>query len=191
MDIISDLTDHFWSYIVFISVAGALGGVGNILMSGEFQPWRKVVNQQSKTIHYNIGSLKEPFVGAIGGILTTLLFIESGTGQYLLYLSMLTGFGSSAFLKRYIDHKTNQIIEESNIKIEGENIQSYHLKDEHSTTPVVKGVMSPPPVYLTEEEVDRLTLLQCNLAESIGPREAKVFQSEINALLNNGKQRSL
>lgn len=190
MDIIPDLTDHFWNYIVFISVAGALGGVGNILISGEFQPWRKVVNQQSKTTHYSIGSLKEPFVGAIGGILTTLLFIESGTGQYLLYLSMLTGFGSSAFLKRYIDQKTNQIIEESNVIIQGENIQPYHLSDENSI-PVVKGMMSQPPVYLTEEEVNRLTTLRCNLAESIGPREAKVFQSEIKVLLHHGKQRAL
>ncbi|WP_347552416.1 hypothetical protein ABFG93_08795 [Pseudalkalibacillus hwajinpoensis] len=188
----TELMTDFWRYVLFVAAAGALGGIGNILISGEFQPWRKVVNRESHTVHYSIGSVKEPFVGAIGGVLTTLLFVETASAQYLLYISMLTGFGSSAFLKRYIDQKTDQIIEQSNTKLEGENIQSYQVNDEGSGDKVsmVKGVMSPSPAYLTEEEQKRLADLQSSLGEAIGPKEAKVYQCEINALINRGKQRS-
>ena len=190
MDILNDLTNHFWSYILFITVAGALGGVGSVLIAGEFQPFRKVINQQNNTVHYSLGSLKEPFIGGIGGILTTLLFIETASGQYLLYLALLTGFGSSAYLKRYIDQKTDQIIEQSHMIIQAENIQSLQLMDGSVGSTVVKGAMSPSPVYLTDEELKRLAALQSSLGEAIGPKEAKYYQCEINTLLNQGKQRS-
>ncbi|MFP3361057.1 hypothetical protein R0K17_27495, partial [Planococcus sp. SIMBA_143] len=84
----------------------------------------------------------EPFVGAIGGILTTLLFIETASAQYLLYLALLTGFGSSAFLKRYVDQKTDQIIDQNNSAIQNENIQMYAVKNEADGSKV-KGIMSP------------------------------------------------
>ncbi len=187
MDILNDLTNHFWSYILFITVAGASGGIGSVLIAGEFQPFRKVINQQNNTVHYSIGSLKEPLVGGLGGILTTLLFIDTASGQYLLYLALLTGFGSSAFLKRYVDQKTDQIIEQSHMRMQDENIQSFHLLDGSTA---VKGAMSPSPVYLTDEEMKRLSALQSSLSEANGPKEAKYYQCEINTLLNQGKQRS-
>ncbi|MCA0173497.1 hypothetical protein [Bacillus sp. RAR_GA_16] len=189
MDILSDLHNHFWSYLLFITLAGALGGVGNILISGEFQRFRKIVNHHNQTVYYSIGSIKEPFVGAIGGILTTLLFIETASGQYLLYLALLTGFGSSAFLKRYVEQKTDQIIHENNSVLQNENIQTYVMKNETDGS-MVKGIMSPPPVYLTEAEMERLTKLQSKVGEAVGPKEAKLYQCEINSLLIQGKQRS-
>ncbi|MGG1685609.1 hypothetical protein [Pseudalkalibacillus sp. NRS-1564] len=189
MDFLSDLSDHFWLYLLSITLAGALGGIGNILISGEFQRFRKVVNQQNNAVYYNIGSIKEPLVGGIGGILTTLLFIETASGQYLLYLALLTGFGSSAFLKRYIEQKTDHIVEQNNKLIQSENIQTYHYESETNGS-VVKGIMSPSPVYLTQSEIERLTILQAKVGEAIGPKEAKVYQCEINSLLSLGKQRS-
>ncbi|MGA9288389.1 MAG: hypothetical protein WBV93_08530 [Anaerobacillus sp.] len=190
MDILSDLTNQFWNYILFITGAGALGGIGSVLIAGEFQPFRKVINYQNNTVHYNIGSLKEPLVGGLGGILTTLLFIDTASGQYLLYLALLTGFGSSAFLKRYVDQKTDQIIEQSHMRIQDENIQSFQSIEGSVGGTVVKGAMSPSPVYLTDEEMKRLFTLQSSLSEAIGPKEAKYYKCEINTLLNQGKQRS-
>jgi uncharacterized membrane protein len=189
LDILSHLNDHFWTYLLFITVAGAVGGVGNILISGEFQRFRKVINYENQTVYYSLGSIKEPFVGAIGGILTTLLFIETASAQYLLYLALLTGFGSSAFLKRYVDQKTDQIIDQNISAIQNENIQMYAAKNEADGSKV-KGIMSPSPVYLTEEEMERLTKLQAKVGEAVGPKEAKLYQCEVNSLLSQGKQRS-
>lgn len=38
--------------------------------------------------------------------------------------------------------------------------------------------------------MERLTKLQAKVGEAVGPKEAKLYQCEINSLLSQGKQRS-
>lgn len=183
----------FWTYVLFVVSAGVLGGIGNILMSGEFRLWRKVKSADSEGYYYSIGSLKEPFIGGIGALLTTLMFFETYKNvENLLYISILTGFGSSAFLKRYIDAKIDTIQEQSTSLLQTENLQYYEEQGSTGDT-AVKGVMTtngPLPVYLTKEEMDRLMTLQSRLGDAISHKEAKVYQFEMKSLINKGKQRA-
>lgn len=191
------LTFHFpdfWTYVVFVVGAGIIGGIGNILLSGEFRLWRKVVNKENRSVHYSIGSIKEPFIGGIGGLLVTLILLKfEKPAAELLYIAMLTGFGSSAFLKGYIDSKIDTIQEQSSTLLQTENLQQLDEDEKSSSDGVVKGVMTtqgPLPVYLTKEEMQRLLTLQSRLGEAISQKEAKVYQFEIKTLISRGKQRA-
>ncbi|WP_270182404.1 hypothetical protein [Alkalihalobacillus sp. CinArs1] len=183
----------FWTYVLFVVSAGVLGGLGNILLSGEFRLWRKV-KSEGQGVYYSIGSLKEPLIGGIGALLMTLMFFETYKNvENLLYISILTGFGSSAFLKRYIDSKINAIQEQSTALLQTENLQYYDEEVKNTGDTAVKGVMTtngPLPVYLTKDEMQRLMDLQSRVGDAISHKEAKVCQFEMKALINKGKQRA-
>ncbi|WP_377891478.1 hypothetical protein [Alkalihalobacillus sp. R86527] len=183
----------FWTYVLFVVSAGVLGGLGNILLSGEFRLWRKVKSEDHQGVYYSIGSLKEPLIGGIGALLVTLMFFETYKNvENVLYLSILTGFGSSAFLKRYIDGKIDLIQQQSTALLQTENLQYYEESNSTGDTGV-KGIMTtngPLPVYLTKDEMQRLLALQSRLGDAISHKEAKVYQFEMKALINRGKQRA-
>ncbi|MCA0989225.1 hypothetical protein [Guptibacillus algicola] len=151
-------------------------------------------SEDHKGVYYSIGSLKEPLIGGIGALLVTLMFFETYKNvENVLYISILTGFGSSAFLKRYIDSKIDLIQQQSTALLQMENLQYFNEESESTEETAVKGVMTtngPLPVYLTKDEMQRLLALQSRLGDAISHKEAKVYQFEMKALINRGKQRA-
>ena len=100
--------------IIFILISGFLGfvgGLGSILLSG-YTPshW---IEKDGKKVKYVFGSIKEPFIGFLGGILIPLTLESQVSDTILIYTSLLAGFGSSNLLQQYIAKKTKEIVNTS------------------------------------------------------------------------------
>lgn len=115
--------EAFALFIFLHGIAGLLGGLGSILLAGEFIKSRWIIDEDGKKVKKVYGSIKEPFVGFLGGILVALPLAGDTSIPILLALSLLTGFGSSKFLKQYIDKKTNEVLTSSTADLSGLQIQ--------------------------------------------------------------------
>ena len=127
-------TQSFAMFIALHGIAGMLGGIGSILLAGEYVKSRWVLDEDGKKVKMVFGSIKEPFVGLLGGVLVALPLIGDTSIPMLLTLSLLTGFGSSKFLKQYIDKKTQDILTSSAADLSGLNIQVISQEETSSET---------------------------------------------------------
>ncbi|XEC95948.1 hypothetical protein AB6A23_05110 [Paenibacillus tarimensis] len=116
LDIVKELNSwYFWDHILVAAICGLIGGIGYVLLSGELTPWRPVRDKNYKIVKIVFGSIQEPFIGALSGVVTTLMFYKTIPLHSLAYLSLIAGLGSSAYLKRHIDKQ----IEKSQTEIKG------------------------------------------------------------------------
>lgn len=125
------ISNSFWHYLTLAALSGVIGGIGRILLNGEYEMTKFYMSKQSEDgiwtstlqpfykIIFNFfdwnpsrtlvvfGSIKEPFIGALGAIIATLMFYGGIHINHLIYLSLIAGFGSSYFLKKYLHNITS------------------------------------------------------------------------------------
>ncbi len=110
------INPDWWIYIGLTGLFGLIGGIGFILLFGEYIKSYKVEfkdeNGNITETTYIIGTIKEIFLGAIGGVLTSLLFYGGIELHHAIHIALITGFGATNYIKRYLEkHHQNMINE--------------------------------------------------------------------------------
>lgn len=124
------LNADLWIYIGITGVFGLIGGVGFILLFGEYIKSYKVeIKDQNGNITettFIIGTIKEIFLGAIGGVLTTLLFYGGIELHHAIHIALITGFGATNYIKRYLEKHHQNMINESHQLTNQQNFQNFN-----------------------------------------------------------------
>ncbi|MGG2093795.1 hypothetical protein AB1283_14075 [Bacillus sp. S13(2024)] len=156
----------FWR-IVLAAICGCVGGIVNIVVNGNYIKSRMILSDQSGIENrYVFGTIKEPIAGIFSAILVTLPMDVTKEHYLFIQTALIAGFGSSTFLKSYV---------QKSMVIEAQKSSDIIKKYE--------GKLASLEINLEDEAKEKLKNLQMQVKTAVSPSEIRFYNKQIEGIL--------